>query len=168
MRAPSILFLCAAAGCYDTRLLDGHPAPVDPRDAAVAPADAAPPAHAPTPADAGSPAGDGGGACGPDGTLVDPSQPLVRCCQGKPTRVDTPDNCGACGLRCNGRDCLATHGDHYYCGCWSDDDCWSGCCTAAYGVPWVCSATHAGQPIACPGNATHSDGAPDGPPYCHY
>ena len=118
---------------------------------------------------------DGAGVCAapaarPDGSGADPSQPLVRCCQGAPTRIDSPDNCGACGLSCNGHDCLQTHGGQYYCGCWLDADCWSGCCSHAYGVPWVCAAAScdSGQPVACPGNATNSDGDPNGPNYCHY
>jgi hypothetical protein len=118
---------------------------------------------------------DGAGNCGapgvqPDGTVADPSQPLLRCCQGTPSRIDSPDNCGACGLSCNGHDCLQTHGGHYYCGCWGNADCWSGCCTAEFGAPWVCSAVSCstGMPLACPGNATYSAENADGPSYCHY
>jgi hypothetical protein len=37
-------------------------------------------------------------------------------------------------------------------------------------VPWVCAAASCstGDAIACPGNASNSDGHPDGPRYCHY
>jgi hypothetical protein len=182
------LLLVAAAGCYDTRLLDGRPAPNDPRDAAFAGNDAAFAGE-----DAGSACGPDGTICAPtsdpcqlpgrclhglctpitdapDGTAYDPAQPLARCCQGKPSRIDSPDNCGACGISCNGHDCLNVHGGHYYCGCWVHADCWSGCCSAAYGAPWVCAAQscETGQPLACPGNAINTDGHPDGPSYCHY
>jgi hypothetical protein len=207
----ALQLVLATAGCYDTRLLDGHAAPLSAPDAAAGD-DAAPSCGpdgtvcaptsdpcllagrclddvcqpianalqgtpcAPAP-DACHTAGicDGAGRCAapaalPDGAAADPSQPLVRCCQGKPSRMDSPDSCGACGISCNGRDCLATHGGHYYCGCWGDADCWSGCCTSAYGVPWVCAAASCstGDAIACPGNASNSDGHPDGPRYCHY
>jgi len=138
MRALTLSLLLA--GCYDTRLLDGRPAPVDVRDASVADVDLADVSVADA-STADASAADAAPACGPDGTAPDPSQPLVVCCAGTPTRIDTPDHCGACGTRCAaGHDCHASHGG-YYCGCLHDADCGAGCCSAAWGVPWVCSTT---------------------------
>lgn len=117
---------------------------------------------------------DAHGVCGqsmqhPDGYGYDATNPLNRCCGGKPVPVNTAQNCGACGISCGAQQCLYTHGPHYYCGCSQDGDCWSGCCSVAYDLPDVCAAGNCAtnQPIACPGNAILSDDAL-GPYYCHY
>ncbi len=115
---------------------------------------------------------DGRGNCGPQGVHPDgysyDGVYLDRCCGGNPTRIDTAQNCGACGLNCNGASCLNTRGE-YYCGCSSNAQCWSKCCSTYYGQPWMCAAGNCAtnQPIPCPGNAINSNN-PNGPYYCHY
>ena len=105
----------------------------------------------------------------PDGFNYDPGDPLKRCCNGKPVSVNTSANCGACGISCGLLPCLYTHGPHLYCACATNDQCWSNCCSTAYGLPNVCAAGNCAtnQPIACPGNAISDDDAA-GPYYCHY
>jgi hypothetical protein len=117
---------------------------------------------------------DGNGACGPEGTRkdgynYDGGNSLARCCGGNPTTVNTAQNCGACGIDCNGGSCETAHGGHLYCTCSSNAQCWSKCCSTYYGNPWVCAAgnCNTNQMISCPGNATNSDN-PSGPFYCHY
>lgn len=115
---------------------------------------------------------DGKGACGPQGVRPNGYNYdgvfLDRCCGGNPVRVDTAQNCGACGITCNGASCLLTRGE-YYCGCSSNAQCWSKCCSTAYGQPYMCAAGNCAtnQPIPCPGNATNTNN-PNGPYYCHY
>jgi hypothetical protein len=115
---------------------------------------------------------DGKGACGapgvrPDGYSYDGVY-LDRCCGGNPTRIDTAQNCGACGINCNGEPCNNTRGQ-YYCGCSANAECWSQCCSTAYGTPYMCAAGNCAtnQPIPCPGNAINTRN-PNGPYYCHY
>ncbi len=115
---------------------------------------------------------DGNGTCGaqgvrPNGYSYDGVY-LDRCCGGNPVKIDTAQNCGACGIDCNGAACLNTRGE-YYCGCSSNAQCWSKCCSTFYGTPYMCAAGNCAtnQPIPCPGNATNSDN-PNGPYYCHY
>ena len=36
----------------------------------------------------------------PDGYNYDSGNYLARCCGGAPTSINTPNNCGACGLKC--------------------------------------------------------------------
>ncbi|HEX6839127.1 MAG TPA: hypothetical protein VF334_21255 [Polyangia bacterium] len=115
---------------------------------------------------------DGKGACGAEGVRPNGYNYdgvfLDRCCGGNPVRVDTAQNCGACGINCNGASCLYTRGE-YYCGCSSNAQCWSKCCSTAYGQPYMCAAGNCAtnQPIPCPGNATNTNN-PNGPFYCHY
>jgi len=115
---------------------------------------------------------DGKGACGPQGVRPDgygyDGTALDRCCGGNPVRVDSAQNCGACGINCNGASCLLTRGE-YYCGCSSNAQCWSKCCSTFYGTPYMCAAGNCAtnQPIPCPGHATNTDN-PNGPFYCHY
>jgi hypothetical protein len=115
---------------------------------------------------------DGKGACGaqgvrPDGYNYD-GVFLDRCCGGAPVKVNTAQNCGACGINCNGASCLLTRGQ-YYCGCSSNTQCWSKCCSTAYGTPYMCAAGNCATNMAipCPGNAINTNN-PDGPFYCHY
>ena len=115
---------------------------------------------------------DGKGSCGaqgvrPNGYSYDGVY-LDRCCGGNPVRIDSAQNCGACGISCNGASCLQTRGE-YYCGCSSNAQCWSKCCSTYYGTPYMCAAGNCAtnQPIPCPGNATNSNN-PNGPYYCHY
>jgi hypothetical protein len=115
---------------------------------------------------------DGKGTCGAQGVRADgysyDGVALDRCCGGNPVKVNTAQNCGACGINCNGASCLLTRGE-YYCGCSSNAQCWSKCCSIAYGTPYMCAAGNCAtnQPIPCPGNATNTDN-PNGPYYCHY
>jgi hypothetical protein len=184
--------LLVVAGCYDFASLtrgqdlDGGGAPAAGADLALSDRDSS---------DLLASAADLGAGCGcptaadpchtdpvcqPDGTCTaskprtdgfgyDPNDPLKRCCNGKPVSVNTSENCGACGISCGSQQCLYAHGPHYYCACSSNDQCWSGCCSTAYGLPNVCAAGNCAtnQPISCPGNATIDDDAA-GPYYCHY
>jgi hypothetical protein len=115
---------------------------------------------------------DGKGSCGAQGVRADgysyDGAYLDRCCGGNPVRIDTAQNCGACGIGCNGQACLNTRGQ-YYCACSANSQCWSKCCSTAYGTPYMCAAGNCAtnQPIPCPGNATNTDN-PNGPFYCHY
>lgn len=117
---------------------------------------------------------DGKGECGsqgvrPDGYNWNPSVPLDRCCGGSPVAVNTTSNCGACGIDCNGGSCVAGASGYLYCTCTSNTQCWSKCCSVAYGTPLLCAAGNCAtnQPIACPGNASNTRPAND--PYaCHY
>jgi hypothetical protein len=119
---------------------------------------------------------DGNGHCGGQGTRPEsfnwnPSNFHARCCGGNPTTVDTAQNCGACGINCNGGACENLHGE-LYCTCNSNAQCWSKCCSIAYGTPWTCAAgdCNTNQMISCPGGATNSDNPNPGggPYYCHY
>jgi hypothetical protein len=123
----------------------------------------------------------GSGSCGAQGTRAekynwDTNNALARCCGGHPTTVDTAENCGACGINCNGGSCVTAHGGHLYCTCGSNNQCLlrapgatTGCCSTYYGNPWVCAAGNCvtNQMIQCPGGATNSTDA-NGPFYCHY
>lgn len=115
---------------------------------------------------------DGKGNCGAQGVRADgysyDGVYLDRCCGGNPVKIDTPQNCGACGINCNGASCNYTRGE-YYCGCSSNAQCWSKCCSIAYGTPYMCAAGNCAtnQPIPCPGNAINTNN-PNGPFYCHY
>ena len=186
--------LLVVAGCYDfSSLTRGQNLDGGGGDLAPAVADLALPAHGGS--DLLASASDLGAGCGcmpaadachtdpecrpdgscspskprPDGFNYDTSDPLKRCCGGKPSSVNTAQNCGACGISCGLLPCLYTHGPHYYCACGTNDQCWSGCCSTAYGLPNVCAAGNCAtnQPIACPGNAISDDDAA-GPYYCHY
>ena len=116
---------------------------------------------------------DGNGTCGaqgvrPTGYQYDGNY-QDRCCSGTPTNIFTDvHNCSVCGLDCNGGSCLAIHGQHY-CSCTSNAQCWSKCCSIAYGTPDVCAAGNCAtnQPIPCPGNGIESNNS-IGPYYCHY
>jgi hypothetical protein len=116
----------------------------------------------------------GSGVCGPQGTHpTGYSYDGVynhRCCGGNPTDISTDvHNCGVCGLGClNGNSCLNAHGE-IYCGCAANSECWSTCCSTAFGNPWVCAAGNCqtNQPIPCPGNGTNGYN-PNGPYFCHY
>jgi len=115
---------------------------------------------------------DGKGSCGPQGVRADGYNYdgvfLDRCCGGNPVKVNTAQNCGACGINCNGASCNLTRGQ-YYCGCSSNAQCWSKCCSTAYGTPYMCAAGNCATNMAipCPGNAINTNN-PDGPFYCHY
>jgi hypothetical protein len=112
------------------------------------------------------------GKCGAQGTRPDgygyDSDPIHRCCGGKPVSVNTAQNCGVCGINCNGGQCLLRLGQ-LYCTCTSNTQCWSQCCSIAYGTPNICAAGNCAtnQPIPCPGNGINTDN-PNGPYYCHY
>lgn len=175
MPRPTLALLVVVAGCYDyDSLTRGRDLAAVSADLAVVSTDLAtrgdlaPPHDDP---DLAAAVPDLGGDCTqrPDGYGYDPSDPLKRCCDGKPVSVNTSENCGACGIHCGSRPCLYTHGPHYYCACSQNGDCWSGCCSTAYGLPNVCAAGNCAtnQPIACPGNAVLDDDAA-GPYFCHY
>jgi hypothetical protein len=197
MPRPTLALLVVVAGCYDyDSLTRGRDLAVVSGDFATRDDDLG---HQPDDPDLAAPVpdqGDPGGnscncptaadpchtdpQCKPDGSCTeskeradgygyDPSDPLKRCCDGKPVSVNTSQNCGACGISCGSSPCLYAHGPHYYCACSENSDCWSGCCSIAYGLPNVCAAGNCAtnQPIACPGNAVIDDDAA-GPYYCHY
>jgi hypothetical protein len=193
MPRPTLALLVVVAGCYDYDSLtrgrdlsvvstdlathgDSASSQDDPDLAAPLPGDLGGSCTCPKAADAchTDPQCKPDGTCSeskqrPDGFGYDPSDPLKRCCDGKLVSVNTSDNCGACGIHCGSSPCLYAHGPHYYCACVSNSDCWSGCCSIAYGLPNVCAAGNCAtnQPIACPGNAVLSDDDA-GPYYCHY
>jgi hypothetical protein len=107
----------------------------------------------------------------PDGYNYDSGNYLARCCGGAPTSLNSPGNCGACGIKCASGRCIntgSTNGQQWWCSCTASSECWSGCC--ADGSPSVCSPSSCGSPakcITCPGNA--SCNASQTPHYwCHY
>ena len=107
----------------------------------------------------------------PDGYNYDSGNYLARCCGGAPTSINTPNNCGACGLKCASGRCInpgATNNQQWWCSCTASSECWSGCC--ADGSPPVCSPSSCGSTarcIACPGGASCT--ASQTPHYwCHY
>jgi hypothetical protein len=107
----------------------------------------------------------------PDGHNYDSGNYLARCCGGTPTSINTPNNCGACGLKCASGRCInpdATNNQQWWCSCVANSECWSGCC--ANGSPPVCSPSTCGSPArctACPGGASCT--ASQTPHYwCHY
>lgn len=116
---------------------------------------------------------DGNGTCGaqgvqPTGYQYDATY-QHRCCGGNPTDVFTDvHNCGVCGIDCNGGSCAALHNAHY-CTCTSNAQCWSNCCSIAYGTPYTCAAGNCSTNlmIPCPGNGINSNNS-NGPYYCHY
>jgi hypothetical protein len=122
-----------------------------------------------------------GGHCGPitevdDGAPVPGGQYIDRCCSGNPVKLNSDDNCGACGLRClNGFHCInpgATDGRMWWCGCNNNPDCWSNCCgtgsnpgTAAK----VCAPSSCAAAAVCQGCPLHSTCEMADPHYyCHY
>jgi hypothetical protein len=115
----------------------------------------------------------GKGTCGAQGVHPDGYNYngvfLDRCCGGNPVSVNTAQNCGACGINCNGGSCVSAHGGPLYCTCASNAMCWSNCCSTFFGAPYVCAAGNCStnQMIPCPGNAINSNN-PNGPYYCHY
>jgi len=107
----------------------------------------------------------------PDGYNYDTGNYLARCCGGTPTSINTPNNCGACGLRCASGRCIntgATNSQQWWCACSASSECWSNCC--ADGSPPVCSPSSCGSTarcITCPGGASCT--ASQTPHYwCHY
>jgi hypothetical protein len=120
------------------------------------------------------------GACGAQGVLpTGTSYDGVyshRCCGGLLVDIATDaSNCGACGIKCfTGLACVhaGTNPDAYYCRCTSALDCWSGCCSTAFGVTQdVCAASTCPEPsgcaVPCPGGATClADGMESA--FCHY
>ena len=92
----------------------------------------------------------------PDGHNWDASEPLARCCGGKPVTVNTNSNCGACGIKCDTSDkqnCKKNPANgHFYCeGCEYSTKCWSGCCSMFWGEPYRCAASDCeGHCITCP------------------
>jgi hypothetical protein len=114
------------------------------------------------------------GTCGAEGTRptgfnYDPGNYLARCCNGVPTTINTPDNCGACGISCGGRGCVntgATNPEQWWCSCTASSLCWSGCCATGN----VCSPSTCGEPahcITCPGGSSCTES--QNPHYwCHY
>jgi len=96
----------------------------------------------------------------PDGFNWDGSDPWRRCCNGEPLRMDTNENCGVCGISCDptdGQSCkLNPVNVRYYCeGCNASVNCWSGCCSTSFGLPYRCAASDCeGNCIACPGTST--------------
>ena len=106
-----------------------------------------------------------GGVCGqatahPDGHNWKPGDALARCCGGEPRTVNTNDDCGVCGIKCDtsdGQSCKRnTVNNRYYCeGCHASAKCWSGCCSQSYGEPYRCAASDcsSGACTACPSGA---------------
>jgi hypothetical protein len=107
----------------------------------------------------------------PDGYNYEAGNYLARCCGGAPTSINSPNNCGACGIKCASGRCIDTgakNEQQWWCSCSASSECWSGCC--ADGSPSVCSPSSCGSTakcIACPGNATCT---PSQTPHywCHY
>jgi hypothetical protein len=107
----------------------------------------------------------------PDGYNYDSGNYLARCCGGSPTSINSPNDCGACGIKCASGRCIntgSTNAQQWWCSCTANSECWSGCC--ADGSPPVCSPSSCGSPakcIDCPGNASCMQSQT--PHYwCHY
>lgn len=117
-----------------------------------------------------------GGTCQAEGTHADgynyqSGNYLARCCGGTPTTINTPNNCGACGIHCASGECIntgATNAQQWWCRCTANSQCFSNCC--ANGSPSVCSPSTCGSSASCtscPGGATCT--AQQEPHYwCHY
>jgi hypothetical protein len=128
----------------------------DDRDGAVAVPDAAPPAEASADRDGPGPSLDATVepftcANQADGTQVpDTTQ---RCCGHVATALNTPTNCGACGITCDtahGHSCQVRGGRAMCVGCKNDagGTCWTGCCQAPISSPdGVCAPN--GPPVLC-------------------
>lgn len=106
-----------------------------------------------------------------DGYNYDSSKYLARCCGGTPTSINSPNDCGACGIRCASGRCINTgskNEQQWWCACSASSECWSGCC--ADGSPPVCSPSSCGSPakcLTCPGGASCTQ--EQNPHYwCHY
>jgi hypothetical protein len=107
----------------------------------------------------------------PDGYNYESGNYLARCCGGSATSINSPSNCGACGIKCASGRCVntgAANEQQWWCSCTASSECWSGCC--ADGSPSVCSPSSCGSTakcIQCPGNASCTQS--QAPHYwCHY
>jgi hypothetical protein len=122
-----------------------------------------------------------GGACQPQGTQpegynYDSADYLARCCGGAPVKINTTQNCGACGIACrNGNGCVSDGNNmQWWCACRNvNTDCWSNCCATGIVMGTqspVCSPSTCGsnaQCTSCPGGS-HCD-TQNAPHYwCHY
>ncbi|HQK18043.1 MAG TPA: hypothetical protein PLJ27_11330 [Polyangiaceae bacterium] len=93
----------------------------------------------------------------PDGYNWKPGDNLARCCKGEPRMVNTNDDCGVCGIKCDtsdGQSCKRNPANNrYYCeGCQASAKCWSGCCSESFMPIRRCAASDCstGACVGCP------------------